>query len=169
MSRQWRIAVVGTGVVGEWHVRTVPKVPNCQLVAVCDIEPAKCRAALDKNKMNVPVYADALEMNRKENIDSVHVCTPSGDHMGPVLTAIEHGKNVVCEKPMEIQLDRIDRMIEAAKKKGVKLAGIFQNRWNEANAALRQAVQENRFGRIAWAGAITPWYRTDQSYEEGGW
>ncbi len=169
MAKQWRCAVVGTGVVGEWHVRVIPKVPNCELVAVCDIDRSKAVKALEKNKMEAPIYTDALEMYRKEQIDAVHVCTPSGDHKGPVITAMEHGKNVVCEKPMEIHLDRIDQMIEGAKKNKVKLAGIFQNRWNEANAALRDAVKENRFGRIGWAGAITPWYRTDQYYADGGW
>ncbi len=57
--------------------------------------------------------------------------------------------------------DRIDEMIDVAKKQGVKLAGIFQNRWNDANRILREAVRENRFGKIAWAGVFTPWYRTE--------
>ena len=50
--------------------------------------------------------------------------------------AMEAGKNVICEKPLEIQTDRIDQMIDLAKQRGVKLAGVFQNRWNEANRAL---------------------------------
>jgi predicted dehydrogenase len=169
MSRQWRIAVVGTGVVGELHVRSMKKLPNCQLVCVCDLENEKGKKALDKNSVSVPIYTDLLEMLKKEKLDSVHVCTPSGDHKGPVIAAMERGLNVLVEKPMEIQPDRIDEMVAVAKKRGVKLAGVFQNRWNEANRALRQAVRENRFGRISWAGVITPWYRTDQYYEEGGW
>ncbi len=145
------------------------KLPNCQLVAVCDLETDKGRKALDKNNVSVPIYTDLGEMLRKEKLDSVHICTPSGDHKGPAITAMEHGVNVLVEKPMEIHPERIDEMIAVAKKKGVKLAGIFQNRWNEANRALRQAVHENRFGKIAWAGIFTPWYRTDEYYEEGGW
>jgi predicted dehydrogenase len=99
----------------------------------------------------------------------VHICTPSGDHQTPATTAMEQGKFVIVEKPMEIHPDRIDQMIETAKKNNVKLAGIFQNRWNEANRAIRDAVQQNRFGRIAWAGSFTPWYRPDKYYEAGGW
>ena len=169
MSRNFRVAVIGTGTVGEWHVRTIPKLPNCQLVAVCDLENTKGREAIDKNKMNVPIYTDAAEMYRKEQIDAVHICTPSGDHQGPATAAMEQGKYVIVEKPMEIQTDRIDQMVDTAKKYNVKLAGIFQNRWNEANRAIRDAVQQNRFGRIAWAGSFTPWYRPDKYYEAGGW
>ena len=129
--KKWRCAVVGTGVVGEWHVRLIPQLPNAELVSLCDIIPAKAEAALQKNKLPaVPVYADEAEMLRKEQIDVVHVCTPSGAHMDPAIMAMEAGKNVICEKPMEIQLDRIDRMIATAQKCGVRLAGIFQNQGN---------------------------------------
>jgi predicted dehydrogenase len=89
--------------------------------------------------------------------------------MTPAITAMERGLNVLVEKPMEILPDRVDEMIAAAKKFGVRLAGIFQNRWNEANAVLHEAVKRGRFGKIAWAGAVTPWYRSDQYYAEGDW
>lgn len=168
--KKWRCAVVGTGMVGEWHVRMIPKMPNAELVALCDLKPEKPVAVLEKNKVQpVPVYADLGEMLKKELIDVVHICTPSGDHMGPAIQAMEAGKNVITEKPMEIHLDRIDTMIEVAKKCNVRLAGIFQNRWNPANRALKQAAMEGRYGRIAWAGCFTPWYRNDQYYEDGGW
>ena len=170
MARQWRCAVVGTGVVGEWHVKTIPVVPDAKLVAVCDADPAKTAAALDKNKLaGIPQYTDLHEMLRKEQIDIVHVCTPSGLHFDPCVIAMEAGKNVICEKPLEIQLDRIDQMVEIAQKHGVRIAGIFQNRWNEANRALKAAADEGRFGRIAWAGSFTPWYRPDKYYDDGGW
>jgi UDP-N-acetyl-2-amino-2-deoxyglucuronate dehydrogenase len=169
MPRQWRVAIIGTGVVGELHVRSLKSLPNCQLVAVCDLEQDKGRNALDKNSVSVPIYTDLGKMLRKEKPDSVHVCTPSGDHKKPAITSMKHGANVLVEKPMEILPGRIDAMIEAAKKHGVKLAGIFQNRWNDANIALRDAVKQNRFGKLSWIGVITPWYRTDQYYEDGAW
>jgi UDP-N-acetyl-2-amino-2-deoxyglucuronate dehydrogenase len=170
MDRQWRCAVVGTGTVGEWHVRVLPKIPGCQLVAVCDTSEPNAARALDKNKLgSVPLYTDAKQMYLKEKIDAVHVCTPSGDHQGPATHAMQEGKHVVVEKPMEIHPERIDQMIETAKKHGVRLAGIFQNRWNPANRAIKSAMDEGRFGKLAWAGAITPWYRPDKYYDEGGW
>src|ERR1700728_2322578 len=117
MARQWRCAVVGTGVVGEWHVRTIPKVAGCELVAGCDVTEPNAKRALDKNKLgSVPLYTNPLEMYEKEKIDAVHICTPSGDHLGPSMMAMERGKSVVVEKPMEIQTDRIDQMNVEAKK-----------------------------------------------------
>lgn len=170
MSRQWRVAVIGSGTVGGWHVRIIPKVAGCQLVAVCDVQSIKAKAAVEKYELaGVPTYSSAEEMYAKETIDAVHICTPSGDHLAPALDAMRRGKSVVVEKPLEIHVDRIDQMIVEAKKHGVRLAGIFQNRWNEANRAIKAAVDDGRFGRLAWAGSFTPWYRPDKYYDEGGW
>ena len=170
MAREWKAAVVGTGVVGDWHVRMIPNLPNFSLVAVCDKVPEKGKASLDKNQITgVPLYADLREMLQKEKIDVVHVCTPSGDHFDPVTACLEAGKNVICEKPMEIELGRIDKMAEISQRTGSRLAGIFQNRWNDANRAIKAATDEGRFGRLSWAGCFTPWYRPDKYYEDGGW
>ncbi len=171
MAKQWRCAVIGTGTVGEWHVRVVPKLANASLVAACDTIPEKAQKALAKNSYTgIPIYQNIEEMLRKHpDIDIVHICTPSGDHMGPAELAMNAGKHVITEKPMEIHLDRIDRMAEIAKKNGVRIAGIFQNRWSPANMALKKAVEEERFGRITWAGSFTPWYRTDKYYADAGW
>jgi UDP-N-acetyl-2-amino-2-deoxyglucuronate dehydrogenase len=170
MARIWRCAVIGTGTVGEWHVRVLPKIPGCELAAICDLAEPNARRALDKNKLgNVPVYTDAAEMYRKEKIDSVHICTPSGEHQGPAAIAMEHGKHVVVEKPMEIVPERIDQMVATAKKCGVRVAGIFQNRWSPANRAIKQAMDEGRFGKLSWAGSFTPWYRPDKYYDDVAW
>jgi len=171
MPKQWKCAVIGIGVVGEWHIRLIPKLPNCTLIAVCDILPEKAKATLDRNNVSgVPVYADVKELLRAHpDMDILHVCTPSGDHMGPAMAALELGKNVICEKPVEIALDRIDTMIASSKATGGRLAAIFQNRWNDANRAIKSAMDEGRFGQLAWAGCFTPWYRPDKYYEEGGW
>ena len=156
--------------VGQTHVRVLSQLANTKLVAVCDLNPDRARATLEKHGVtDIPVYKDQAEMHEKEHLDVVHIATPSGIHMPPALMAMEHGCNAIVEKPLEIRLDRIDRMNDMAQKLGRKLAYISQNRWSEANRALKNAAAENRFGRIAWAGCFTPWYRPDKYYEEGGW
>src|SRR5579872_1012326 len=110
MSRQWRVAIIGTGVVGDIHVRTLKKLPNTQLVAVCDLETENGRKVLTKNDVSVPIYTDLVQMFKKEDLDAVHICTPSGDHKDPAITSMERGVNVIVEKPLEILPDRVDAM-----------------------------------------------------------
>src|SRR5206468_8144466 len=170
MSKKWRCAVLGAGMVGEWHTRVLNTLDCAELIAVCDRRVEKIRESLAANGIEgVKVYPELPDLLEKEEFDVLHVCTPSGDHMGPAVMAMEAGKNIICEKPLEIQLERVDKMIETAKKNKVRLAGVFQNRWNESSKALKDTVDEGRFGTIAFAGCYTEWYRTDEYYREGGW
>lgn len=172
-SREWKHAIVGTGVVGEWHVKLLGQKQigeNSRLVALCDTAAGKAEKTLADNGIApIPCYSDLATMIRKEKPDIVHVATPSGDHRSPAILAMNEGCHVIVEKPMEIELGRIDEMAAVSRKTGKRLAGIFQNRWNEANRAIYDAAKAGRFGKLAWAGCFTPWYRTDQYYRDGGW
>lgn len=170
MAKQWRCGVVGMGAIGEWHMRVLRTLPNADFVACCDVMTDRARAVMEKHQVPpVPIYADLKQMLAGEKLDVVHVATPSGNHLDPCIQAMESGVNVICEKPLEITLERIDRMIETAQKHKVRIGGIFQNRWNAANRALYDAAQQGRYGRVSWAGCFTPWYRTDEYYRGGGW
>ena len=98
-------------------------------------------------------------MPPSENIDIISIATPSGFHLEPDLVAAKAGKHVICEKPLEITLERIDAMIEAHKKSGTLLGGIFQNRFSDAMVPLREAIESGRFGKITYAGVYVPWWR----------
>lgn len=170
MAKQWRCGVVGMGVIGEWHMRVINTLPNAEFVACCDVASDRAKAVMEKNNVApVPIYSDLKQLLATEKLDVVHVCTPSGNHLEPSLQVIEAGANVICEKPIEITLERIDRLIDSANKRKVRVGCIFQNRWNPANRTIYDAAQQGRFGRIAWAGCFTPWYRTDEYYRMGGW
>ncbi len=170
MPKQWRCAVVGVSVVGKIHVKVLDQLPNTTLAACCDLLPDRAEKILaEQGVSGVPVYKDLGEMLAKEKLDVIHLATPSGLHMDPSIQAMQAGVSVIVEKPIEILVDRIDRMNEVAKKHGVKLAYISQTRWKDENLAIRRAVDEKRFGTVAWAGCFTPWFRTNEYYEQGGW
>jgi len=99
-------------------------------------------------------------------VDIVTIATPSGLHMEPTVAAAEAGKHVICEKPLEITLERIDAMIEAHAKAGTRLGGIFPYRFNDLMVPLREAITSGRFGTITYAGVYVPWWRTDEYYKD---
>ncbi|HEY1686610.1 MAG TPA: Gfo/Idh/MocA family oxidoreductase [Tepidisphaeraceae bacterium] len=170
MAKQWRCAVIGAGMVGSTHVRVIPTLPNAKLVAICDPKKENAENALKKAEQPpVPIYSSLSDMLAKEQIDVVHIATPSGLHLEPALEAIGAGINVITEKPLEITLERADRMMEAAEKNKVKIACIFQNRWKAENRAVKQAAEEGRFGKLTWAGSFTPWFRPEKYYEDVSW
>src|SRR4051794_24420739 len=105
MSDRWKCAVVGTGTVGQTHVRVLSNLPSAQLVAVCDVKPDHAKSVLEKhNAPPVPIYDNFLTMLDKEKVDVVHIATPSGAHHDIAIEAMKRGKHVISEKPLEIQL-----------------------------------------------------------------
>jgi UDP-N-acetyl-2-amino-2-deoxyglucuronate dehydrogenase len=160
--KKWNFGIVGAGVIAGFHARAIGDLPNAKLAGVCD--PVREKAAALADKFGCRVFKDYDEMARSGEVDVLTIATPSGLHLGPVVAAAENKKHVVCEKPLEITLERIDRMIAAHKKAGTLLGGIFQNRFKDAMQPLRQAAAEQRFGKITSAVVCVPWWRTDAYY-----
>src|SRR5207245_5685860 len=95
------------------------------------------------------VYTELAPVLARRDVDVVIVTTPSGAHLEPAVAAAEAGKHVVVEKPLEITLERCDRIIDACDRHGVKLCTIFPSRLHHAKVQLKLVVEALRFGRLA--------------------
>jgi predicted dehydrogenase len=108
-------------------------------------------------------------MLRREKPDFVTVATPSGAHLEAVRAAARRGVHVICEKPLEITLRRIDTMRAIAAKAGITLGAIFPQRFNPVVGTLHEAAAAGRFGALAVAATSVPWWRDDAYYGPGRW
>jgi len=161
-------AILGCGAVGAHHVTAIPQLRNARLVAVCDVREESARRFGER--AGVPSYTRLSEMLEKQHdIEIVNVCTPSGAHMEPALEVIAAGKHCIVEKPLEITLDRCDRIIQAADEAGVQLCTIFPSRFGHAARVMKQAVDSERFGKLTFGDAYVRWWRTQEYYDQGGW
>ena len=154
--------MVGAGSAGAAHVRALHGVPHAELVAVCDRDEARARAALGTRR--AAVYRELGAMLAAERIDVLHVATPNADHGDAAAAAFARGAHVICEKPLEVALDRIDALSAGAARAGVRLAGVYQLRWLPAVRALRDELAAGALGTIAWAGAFVVWHRDAPYY-----
>lgn len=181
MSRHG-FAIIGCGMIAEYHTRAIAELRGCRLVATHGKNPssaakiariaAECGATPPKDKAgqgDVAHYEDLGAMLARVDIDIVCVCTPSGAHLEPAVAAARAGKHVVVEKPLEITLARCDRVIEACDRAGTKLCTIFPSRFSEANRLLKQAIEAGRFGRLTLGDTYVKWWRSQQYYDSGGW
>ncbi len=160
----WNFGVVGSGLIADFHAKAIGDIPNARFTACCDKIPE--RAAKLAQKYGAKAFASYEEMVASDDVDIVTIATPSGLHMEPTVAAAAAGKHVLCEKPLEITLERIDAMIEAHKKAGTRLGGIFPYRFNNLMIPLRDAIGSGRFGTITYAGVYVPWWRTDEYYQD---
>ncbi len=162
--KTWNFGIVGAGLIADFHARAIGDIPNAKLIGCCDKVPERAKSLADK--FNVQAFDGYEDMLKSDQIDIVTIATPSGFHMEPTVAAAEAGKHVLCEKPMEITLERIDSMIEAHEKSGTRLGGIFPYRFNDMMVPLREAINSGRFGVITYASVYVPWWRTDEYYKD---
>lgn len=168
MSRKLNFGIIGCGVIAPCHASALTNMEGACLYAVCDIIPEKADKFAKQYGVS-RVYYDHKEMLKNPEIDVVCVCVPSGIHGEIAKDAALAGKNIVCEKPMEITPEKIEDVIKVVRECGVKMQCIFQRRTMSAAIAVRKAVQEGKFGKIVLADAYLKYYRSQEYYNSAGW
>jgi UDP-N-acetyl-2-amino-2-deoxyglucuronate dehydrogenase len=161
--------IVGCGMIARFHARAIADVPGAKLVGVVSRSVASAQKMKDELGLTCEIATDLGDMLKRPGVDVVVITTPSGAHMEPAVQAASAGKHVVVEKPLEISLDRCDRIIEACAKNRVQLCTIFPSRFGDANQELKKAVTAGRFGRLTLGETTCKWWRSQTYYDEGGW
>lgn len=116
-----RMAIIGCGEVARAHLRTVKKLRDIDVVALCDRN-EKAAAAMSKEWNIGRCYTDYRNMLDRENLTIVSVLTPPQFHASMVLDAIEHGVNVLVEKPLTMSSQEAQQVVDAVKRRAVKVA-----------------------------------------------
>ncbi|HJT77611.1 MAG TPA: Gfo/Idh/MocA family oxidoreductase, partial [Gemmataceae bacterium] len=168
-ERPFGCALVGCGMIARFHAQALAEVPGARVVALVSRNRANAQALADQLGQQCDISTDLAPVLARPDVDIVIVTTPSGAHLGPAVAAAEAGKHVVVEKPLEITLERCDRIIEACDRHGVQLCTIFPSRFGDANRTLKAAVEAGRFGRLTLGETTCKWWRPQSYYDEGGW
>jgi predicted dehydrogenase len=166
-SSRLTFGIVGAGVIGPSHAAAIGTVEEAQLVAVAD--PVAEAAESMAQRFGVRAYASLGEMLAAERPDVVDICTPSGLHRDAAIEAMRAGCHVIVEKPIEIHLDRVDEMLRVQEEMGVKLAVIFQHRFDPSTEQVYALMREGAFGRLVLGNAQILWWRSQAYYDRGAW
>lgn len=146
-SKRLRLAFTGCGFVMGFHMNALKGFNDVEVVAGADTHAG--RLAEFGRKWGVPgLYASSKAMLRKEKPDAVSVCTPNGLHLQHTLEALEAGCDVIVEKPMAMNPQQCQKMIDAAKRNKRKLIIGFQFRYHPKTQFLARARDEGQFGDI---------------------
>ena len=162
-----RVGIIGCGCIFTMHATSCDHLENAQLVGVCDIK--KDRADAAAKKYNVPAYYDYKELIDNENLDVVHVCVPH--YMHPVISryALEHGVNVLCEKPMSIDYADGEANVRLAEEKNLRYGIIFQCRYNDTSRLIKENLDNGKLGKIISARCTLTWCKPDSYYSLSDW
>lgn len=163
-----RFAVIGAGMIGNAHARALTGLDTAELVVIADLVQDKA-AAMAQQWGVAEATTDVAGLLRREDIDAVTICVPSGRHADLAVAALEAGKHVVIEKPIDVSLEAADRVIAAEKASGRTVAVITQHRFDRSTEKLARSVRAGNLGRITSAIASHAWWRGQSYYDSGDW
>ena len=146
MSKSTRLGVciVGCGDMGRNHANCWAAREDAEIVAVCDLMDDRRAAMVEKT--GATGYATYQEAVMHEGVNVVSVCVPVCFHSEVACFAAEHGRHVLCEKPLALTLDQADAMIRSAKESGVLLSTSFQYRGFARIQKIRELIRDGAFG-----------------------
>lgn len=140
-----RIALIGYGGMGGWHVNHILKGGAVELAGIYDIDPARIAKAQEKG---IHTYASLEELLADESVELVTIATPNQLHRPLAIQAMAAGKNVISEKPVTLSSEDLQAMIDASKKYN-KLFTVHQNRrWDAEYIMMKEVYESGKLGDV---------------------
>lgn len=144
-KRKLRVGIIGLGRMGNIHFNHLLKsIPDAILVAVADAK--YDRQQFEINYPGIYFSNNAVEIIQSDSIDTVVICTPTNTHASLVELAIANGKDVFCEKPLDLSLSVTTDIVHKAKSAGTMLTFGFNRRFDNEFKQLRKSIVEGRVG-----------------------
>ena len=159
--------IIGCGMIAGFHARAIADISGAKLVACQSRRIEAAEEFAEKN--GGTACSTVAELLADPAVDVVTICTPSGAHLDPAVAAAKAGKHVIVEKPLEITLERCDKIIAACVENNVTLSTIFPSRFHDSSQLLKAAIDEGRFGTLTMGDAYVKWFRTQEYYDSGQW
>ncbi|HHT92664.1 MAG TPA: Gfo/Idh/MocA family oxidoreductase [Clostridiaceae bacterium] len=140
-----KLAIVGYGGMGAWHHENIrARIPEIEVVGAYDIREERQEEA---KKQGLRTYNTFDELVSDDSIDIVTIATPNNFHKKQAIRCLESGKHVICEKPVTMNADELEEIIEVAKKCN-KVFTVHQNRrWDRDFVMIKNIVESNTIGK----------------------
>ena len=147
-SKKIKVGIIGTGWIASNHIAEYLKMPDVEVVALADLVPGKAEAFGKKYGCEARCYLSGHEMLENEELDGVSICTYNTQHAPCTIDALEHGVNVMLEKPFTVTLDEAIEIMKAEKKSGKILTIGFQPRLSENMQMIKKIVDSGELGKV---------------------
>ncbi|MBQ4575316.1 MAG: Gfo/Idh/MocA family oxidoreductase [Clostridia bacterium] len=148
-DRKIRVGIIGTGWIADAHMDSYKRMPDVEIVAGADLIPGKAEAFFKKHGYEgIRCYPDHKALIDNEELDCVSVCTYNRQHAAPTIYALEHGINVLLEKPMCVTIEEAIEICRAEKKSGKVLSIGFQPRFDANMKMIKKIVEHGDLGQV---------------------
>ena len=161
--KKLKIIIVGCGRIGNRHAKHIKT--YCELVAVCDVIKEKADN-LGKEYNTSVFYSIEKLLDSNIECDVIAICTPNGLHAKHSIMSLNKGFNVLCEKPLGINVSECGEMLKAAERNNRRLFAIKQNRFNPPVEAVKSAMDSGKLGKILSIQLSCFWNRNEDYYKD---
>ena len=142
-----RVGVIGLG-IGRWHLESYLALPEAKVVALCDIDGERLKTAATRYGI-AKIYTDYEELCQGNSVDAVSICVPNHMHAPVAMCALEHGKHILCEKPLSASLEDGKRVLKAADQfPELKAMVAMKFRFNKDSLYVRNMVESGDLGEV---------------------
>ncbi len=148
-----RFGLIGTGRIGQVHAANIAADPDAELAWICD--PFVDGAHALSTRLGGRVTEDAAEMMASGGVDAVLIASPTPTHVDLIAAAIDHGLPVLCEKPIDLDIARVDALLPRVQSSGVPVALGFNRRFDPAFAEARARVSAGEIGALEQLSIIS--------------
>lgn len=162
MDDKIKFVIIGSGNISTTYLSAIQKIENAEVIGV--VSRNRSKPARDSN---LPSFQTLNEID--QHFDAVIVCTPSGFHHIGTIEAASLGKHVLCEKPIDISTEAIDKMIYSCGENKVKLGIAYQRRFSSDNPIVKKLIDEKKIGRIFSVDLAVKNYRDDNYYNSAAY
>jgi predicted dehydrogenase len=139
-------AVVGGGVVSDYHLSGLEQCPDTNLVAICDLDESRAREKATEYDINA--YADFEGMLARESLDWIHLCTPVGTHLELARMAIEDGIPVLIEKPVTESVAEAEELERLAEEYDATVSVVHNHNFSPAMRKARRLIEDGAIGEL---------------------
>ena len=157
MAKKLKAGVIGLG-MGGGHLAGYLTHPDVEVVAIADRREDRRALLPEKHPaFKGKVYHEGIDMIEKEQLDIISVAVPNDQHKPLTIAALESGANVLCEKPMALNAQEAQEMLDTAKRLNKKLGIDFSYRFNPQSRAMKDLIEQGTLGDIYYGRSV--WLR----------
>jgi myo-inositol 2-dehydrogenase / D-chiro-inositol 1-dehydrogenase len=140
-----KFGVIGAGRIGKIHGHNIAARPDCAAVYVADADPAAAAALSAATGAKAASVEDILG---SKDVDAVAICSPTDTHADLIERSARAGKAIFCEKPIDLDVERIRRCLDVVRETGATLMIGFNRRFDPNFASLRKRVADGAIGAL---------------------
>lgn len=142
-----KVGIIGAGRIGRVHAQALSKLKNVHIQAIAD-PMAKDLEIFSQSMGITQIYKDYKKILEDKTIQAVLICTPSDSHYQISLEAIAHKKHIFCEKPVDLEIERVKEIQQKVDASGLIYMVGFNRRFDKEFMAMKQAIENKKVGTI---------------------